>query len=45
MPQPLIPAPRLSLIDGASIPQLGYGLYKVPAADATRLSLDAIALG
>ena len=45
MPQPLPLAPRLSLADGAIIPQLGYGLYKVPAQDATRLSLDAIALG
>jgi 2,5-diketo-D-gluconate reductase A len=38
-------APRLSLSDGASIPQLGYGLYKVPATDAARLCLDAIAIG
>ncbi|HZW42226.1 MAG TPA: aldo/keto reductase [Agromyces sp.] len=38
-------APRLSLSDGASIPQLGYGLYKVPATDASRLCLDAIAIG
>ena len=45
MPQQLPLAPRLSLADGATIPQLGYGLYKVPAQDATRLSLDAIALG
>jgi 2,5-diketo-D-gluconate reductase A len=45
MSQPLTPAPRLSLADGATIPQLGYGLYKVPASDATRLCLDAIALG
>jgi 2,5-diketo-D-gluconate reductase A len=38
-------SPRLSLSDGASIPQLGYGLYKVPATDAARLCLDAIAIG
>jgi 2,5-diketo-D-gluconate reductase A len=45
MPQPLPLAPRVSLADGATIPQLGYGLYKVPATDAARLCLDAIALG
>ncbi len=45
MPQPIPPAPRLSLADGATIPQLGFGLYKVPAADAARLSLDAIRIG
>jgi 2,5-diketo-D-gluconate reductase A len=38
-------SPRLPLTDGASIPQLGYGLYKVPAKDAARLCLDAIAMG
>ena len=45
MPQPIAPAPRLSLADGATIPQLGFGLYKVPPADAARLSRDAIAIG
>jgi 2,5-diketo-D-gluconate reductase A len=45
MPQPLTPAPRLSLDDGATIPQLGYGTYKVPSADAARLCLDAIEVG
>lgn len=45
MPRPLPPAPRLPLADGSSIPQLGYGLYKVPAADAARLCLDAIDAG
>ncbi|QAY73364.1 aldo/keto reductase [Agromyces protaetiae] len=39
------PAPLLSLSDGNAIPQLGYGLYKVPAEDARRLSLDAIDAG
>jgi 2,5-diketo-D-gluconate reductase A len=38
-------APRLPLTDGASIPQLGFGLYKVPATDARRLSLEAIGAG
>ncbi|AWB96772.1 oxidoreductase [Agromyces badenianii] len=41
----MAPAPRVPLADGASIPQLGYGLYKVPAADAARLCLDAIGAG
>lgn len=46
MSQPPLPvAPLLPLADGSSIPQLGYGLYKVPPPDAARLSLDAIALG
>ncbi|WP_308799143.1 aldo/keto reductase [Agromyces silvae] len=38
-------APRLPLTDGAAIPQLGYGLYKVPRADTRRLTLDAIDVG
>ncbi|MRG60970.1 aldo/keto reductase [Agromyces sp. CFH 90414] len=41
----LTPAPRLPLTDGATIPQLGYGLYKVPAADARELALSAIDVG
>ncbi|KRE21293.1 oxidoreductase [Agromyces sp. Soil535] len=41
----MAPAPRLSLADGATIPKLGFGLYKVPPADAARLSHDAIAIG
>lgn len=45
MPHPITPAPRLSLDDGATIPQLGFGLYKVPAADAARLCREAIAIG
>lgn len=46
MQPPSIPlAPRLSLADGADIPQLGFGLYKVPATDAARLCLDAIGIG
>lgn len=43
MSQPI--APRLPLTDGASVPQLGYGLYKVPADDARRLALEAIDAG
>lgn len=45
MSQPITPAPRLSLDDGATIPQLGYGLYKVPPSDTARLCRDAIAIG
>jgi 2,5-diketo-D-gluconate reductase A len=37
------PSPRLSLNNGVLIDQLGFGLYKVPAADAS--SLVAVALG
>jgi diketogulonate reductase-like aldo/keto reductase len=37
------PSPRLSLNNGVLIDQLGFGLYKVPAADAS--SLVAMALG
>ena len=45
MPQPVTRAPYLSLADGATIPQLGFGLYKVPATDAARLCRDAIGIG
>jgi 2,5-diketo-D-gluconate reductase A len=43
--RPLPPAPLLDLADGARIPQLGFGLYKVPAADAAGLALAAIETG
>ncbi|GAA1947160.1 aldo/keto reductase [Agromyces allii] len=42
---PLPLAPRLDLAGGARIPQLGFGLYKVPATDATGLALAAIDAG
>jgi 2,5-diketo-D-gluconate reductase A len=45
MPQPIAPAPTLSLDDGAMIPQLGLGLYKVAAAGAEALCRMAIDLG
>jgi len=45
MPQRITPAPYLSLDDGATIPQLGYGLYKVPPSDTVRLCREAIAIG
>jgi len=38
-------APLIPLSDGRAIPQVGYGMYKVPRADATRLALTAIGLG
>ncbi|HEX6954255.1 MAG TPA: aldo/keto reductase [Agromyces sp.] len=44
MPHPPL-APTITLADGRSIPQVGYGMYKVPAADATRLALTALELG
>ncbi|MEI5584490.1 MULTISPECIES: aldo/keto reductase [unclassified Agromyces] len=44
MPHPHL-APTIALTDGRRIPQVGYGMYKVPAADATRLALTAIELG
>ena len=45
MPQPVAPAPTLSLDDGAMIPQLGLGLYKVAPGDAEALCHAAIDLG
>lgn len=44
MPHPPL-APTITLADGRSIPQVGYGMYKVPAADATGLALTALELG
>jgi 2,5-diketo-D-gluconate reductase A len=45
MPQRPPLAPLVPLADGHGIPQVGYGMYKVPAADATRLALAAIDAG
>ena len=45
MSQPNPPVPHLPLADGAAIPQLGFGLYKVPAPDTVRLCLEAIDAG
>ncbi|WP_394552751.1 aldo/keto reductase [Agromyces sp. MMS24-JH15] len=39
------PVPDLPLLDGTTVPQLGYGLYKVPPADARALTLSAIDAG
>lgn len=41
----LPPAPLLPLADGRAIPQLGLGLYKVPADDTARLVAEAIEIG
>ncbi|GAB5080509.1 aldo/keto reductase [Arthrobacter sp. AD-310] len=38
-------SPRLSLNNGVLIDQLGYGLYKVPSADAAGLVATALAAG
>ncbi|MFE5673457.1 aldo/keto reductase [Agromyces sp. NPDC056523] len=38
-------APLIPLADGRAIPQVGYGMYKVPRADAARLARTALDLG
>jgi 2,5-diketo-D-gluconate reductase A len=38
-------APRITLSDGTSIPQLGLGVYKVPAEQTAELVAGAIELG
>ena len=40
-----LPAPRIPIAPGVEMPQLGYGLYKVPADDAERLVGLALAAG
>ncbi len=37
--------PNITLNDGHSIPQLGYGVFKVPAADTERAVTEAFDLG
>lgn len=37
--------PTVTLNDGRSIPQLGFGVFKVPQADATKIVGDAIKTG
>ncbi|WEK60387.1 MAG: aldo/keto reductase [Candidatus Microbacterium colombiense] len=37
--------PALELNDGNTIPQLGYGVFKVPAAETERAVSEALALG
>lgn len=37
--------PRIAFNDGHSIPQIGFGVFKIPAEDAERLVLDAIEVG
>lgn len=41
----MVASPMVTLANGVSIPQLGYGLYKVPPEDAERLAGAAIAAG
>ncbi len=37
--------PRITLNDGAAMPQLGYGVFQVPPEETARLVTDAIHLG
>ncbi|GAB4100116.1 aldo/keto reductase [Sinomonas halotolerans] len=41
----MVPSPTLTLAGGVAMPRLGYGLYKVPPADAERLAAEALAAG
>lgn len=41
----MIASPTVPLARGVAIPQLGYGLYKVPPGDAERLCGEALAAG
>lgn len=41
----MISTPRLSLSDGSTIPQLGFGTYKVPAEVTAELVTGALAAG
>lgn len=41
----VIPAPRIQLNDGQSIPQLGLGVFKVEAGEAERVTSDALEVG
>jgi 2,5-diketo-D-gluconate reductase A len=40
-----VSGPRLTLSDGRSIPQLGFGLWEVPAGDAPRVVEQGLAAG
>ena len=42
---PALPAPAVRLDNGTTIPQLGFGTYKVPPADTARLVRTALDLG
>ncbi|HEX6150098.1 aldo/keto reductase, partial [Nocardioides sp.] len=37
--------PRIELNDGASIPQLGLGVFRVPPQETARVVTDALELG
>ncbi|MDQ4491453.1 aldo/keto reductase [Sinomonas sp. ASV486] len=41
----MIASPTVRIADGVSMPQLGYGLYKIPAEDAEQLAGTALAEG
>jgi len=41
----MIDQPRIALNDGRQMPQLGYGVFKVPPEDTERLVADAIDVG
>ncbi|MGN6274157.1 MAG: aldo/keto reductase, partial [Protaetiibacter sp.] len=41
----MIASPTVPLARGVAIPQLGFGLYKVPPEDAERIAGDALAAG
>ncbi len=42
---PALPAPAVPLNNGTTVPQLGFGTYKVPPADTARLVRTALELG
>ena len=39
------PSPMLSLNDGRTMPQIGFGLWQVPERDTARLVVDAVKVG
>ncbi len=41
----MVDVPRIPFNDGHSIPQIGFGVFRIPAEDAERLVLDAIGVG
>lgn len=45
MTRSLLPVPEIPLPTGASIPQLGFGTYKISPEDAERAVSDALELG
>ncbi len=41
----LTPVPEIELAEGVRVPQIGFGLFKVPADDAQRVVEDALDVG